>query len=186
MFGATSVRILAGSATFVGLVWASRALWRRTRDPPPGAVSLLDIQPPPARSREQLLDEAAMADALRDLRDMRETRARHARRAEELERSPGRDPDDIDDDDIDEMDLDLGPNEGYLDPARSPEPSDAVDSENLGASWLLRATQASAPSRRDASDLPEGTHVIEPDAGEGDGEAEVPPPSTRPPDTARG
>ncbi len=179
MFEAPSIRILAGSTAVFGLFWASWALSRRGRGAKAGLAQPAVGEGSQALAREEALEQAAIEDALRDMREMREAREKRERRLAELQRSPRRDPDEIDDDDIDEMDLDLEPSVGYLDPTGVPEPYDAVDAENVGADWLLRATQASAPSRRDASDLPEGTHIIEPNADEGE-----PAPSThRSPDS---
>jgi len=160
MFEAPSIRILAGSTAVVGLLWARWALRRRDRDAKAGLTVPNAGEHSPVLRGEEALEQAAIADALRDMREMREAREKRERRLAELTRSPRRDPDELDDDDIDELDLELQPTVGYLDPTGVPEPYDAVDAENVGADWLLRATQASAPSRRDASELPEGTHVI--------------------------
>jgi len=180
MFEAPSIRILAGSTAVFGLVWASWALLKRGRDAKFGLAHPAVGEGSEELGSEEALERAAIADALRDMREMREAREAREQRLAEIKGSPSRDPDEIDDDDIDELDLDLTPTVGYLDPTGVPEPYDAVDAENVGADWLLRATQASAPSRWDASELPEGTHVIEPDAGDGE-----PAPSThRSPDSS--
>jgi hypothetical protein len=147
--GASSIKFLAGTAAVAGLIWARKALLQRglKRQAAPGAGGT------PMQGREDQGDEAAMVEALRDIRDLRQRRQEQDE-AEE----PQIEPEDIDE-------LELAADVGYLDRSAPPdEPYDAVDAEDVGTEWLQRATQTTAASRQDPSELLEGTHGIESDA----------------------
>jgi hypothetical protein len=158
-----------------GLVWLGRALRARGLLPQRG-----QIEPEARERRERLarlsatadeiardeqialderrsaliaeaaeLDDAAREDALRDL---------HAGGDDEpaLEFDTRRDPDDIDPSEV-------------LETARSTEhvgshdePYDALDPEDVGAEWLLRATASAPLAGRDPIDALEGTIVFDP------------------------
>ncbi len=142
----TSVGLIAGSAAMAGLIWAGRALWSRFQGPNVNALTGLD-----AKGRDEDWETEALADIahLHALRDLR------ASQAADLAADTLDDPEDIDQ-------FDLDATVGTMEHASTADDSyDAVDAEDVGTEWLLRATQATPPERRDANEVLEGSHIIE-------------------------
>lgn len=144
---------LAGGAVLAGLVWAGRAFVMRVR----GSVA-----PPEDAADTEGVDRGWEADALDDVARMD---ALH----------------DMNQDAVSDFDFDTRPDQEELaasergrsvqalEQARLPdEPYDALDADDLGMEWLLRATQASGTGHPARSELLDGMH--EADGPDGDAE----------------
>jgi hypothetical protein len=180
MFRTMSVGLVAGSAAVVGLVWGGRALFTRLK-PQKGAPQPALADGAEAGAEGEALDAAARRDALHDMReghaievdsdardsfddlDIEALEARDDPRDRREERDEDGLEADDDPEDIDIEVLDFGETVGVLElPTAVDEPYDAVDAEDVGAAWLLRATQATPPVGWNAHDVLEGNgHVIE-------------------------
>jgi len=140
MFRFASVGTLAGGATVLGLVWASRVIRSRVQNAKAPSRGFTE------ETATGELDRGWEADALDDVE--RSEAKREARV------SP---PGDIDFDLYDEPDgidaLDLAATYELERVDVADEPYDALDAEDVGTEWLLRATQTSAPERTDPSEL---------------------------------
>lgn len=144
IFGAASIKILAGSAAVAGLVWARRTLRGRGQEAQEAKPGVAEGP----HSQAEALDEVALAEALRDIREMRQRRL-------EMTLDPRTEPEDPDE-------LERIADVGYFDHAVAPdEQYDALDAEDMGTEWLQRATQTSAAHREDVNELLEGTHGFE-------------------------
>ncbi|HEV8549521.1 MAG TPA: hypothetical protein VGQ57_10845 [Polyangiaceae bacterium] len=141
----------------MGLVWAGRALLGRVKRPTAAADRQGTPEAPVEHGWEgEALDDIARHDALRDLGDGRALDF-------ELDRI---EPEDIDELDIEvsEADIEVSETVGQLElPTAADEPYDAVDAEDVGAEWLLRATQTTPPMGWNANEAFEGGHVFTPE-----------------------
>jgi hypothetical protein len=181
MLRTMSVGLIAGSAAMAGLVWAGRSLF--TRRKPQGPAPEAAPGPAPADApadradagwEGEALDDVARRDALHDMREGQalELDIDFDGRAEPAAAEAAQVDDDIADDDLDiEIEeVDFGETVGALElPTAQDEPYDAVDAEDVGTAWLLRATQTTPPVGWNAHDVLEGGgHIIEPSYGASD------------------
>ena len=176
MFRTMSVGLFAGSAAMAGLVWAGRSLVTRLTQRGRSAVE------PPAGTQAaeagwegEALDDIAQRDSLHDMRDGQAVDLDGGARLDAIAREDALhdmgedDSDDFDLDtraepeDIDVRDFEAAETVGPLElPTAMDEPYDAVDAEDVGTAWLLRATQATPPVGWNAHEVLEGGgHVIE-------------------------
>lgn len=170
-----------------GLVWAGRSLVTRltqrgrpAAEPPAPATT----QGAEAGWEGEALDDIAQRDSLHDMRDGQALDLDGGERLDAIAREDAlhdmgeSDADDFDLDtaaepeDLDIRELDAAETVGALElPTAQDEPYDAVDAEDVGTAWLLRATQATPPVGWSAEDVLEGNgHVIEPRFDESDDE----------------
>ena len=185
MFRTMSVGLFAGSAAMAGLVWAGRSLVTKLTQRARGAAGAADAAPAPVAEagwEGEALDDIAQRDSLHDMReghaidlDARadlDAIARHDAyhdmgedEADDFEVDTQADPEDVD-----VQDLDAAETVGALElPSAADESYDAVDAEDVGTAWLLRATQATPPVGWNAQDVLEGNgHIIEPRYDESD------------------
>ena len=183
MLRTMSVGLLAGSAAMAGLVWAGRSLVARVTRRGQGSSPTAPARAADAGWEGEALDAIAQRDSVHDMREGHavelDESVRLADRAREdafhdmgedgtveLDGDTRADPEDIEIEDIE-------PEEtvGALElPTAQDEPYDAMDAEDVGAAWLLRATQATPPVGWNAADVLEGSgHVIEPNFDTSDG-----------------
>jgi hypothetical protein len=174
--------LITGSAALalgVGFVWLKRSFGRKS-EPALRAFEVHTLRPgrfePGAFAPEPMLDgealeQAARIDALHDLGgdedelDDGEAELDAVAEDDELDLDTARDPQDIDGAALTEMTR----------PAAhaqfAEEPYDALDAEDVGTEWLLRATQAEHVERPSTSEPFQGGHVFDPALGEGDRES---------------
>lgn len=184
MFRTMSVGLIAGSAAMAGLVWAGRSLvtkvTRGRRAPEPASTP--SVETVEAGWEGEALDDIAQRDSLHDMREGHAVELDRGMRLDDMARDDafhdmGEDSSAeleldtrADPEDIDVQDLEAAETVGALElPAAQDEPYDAVDAEDVGTAWLLRATQATPPVGWNAQDVLEGSgHVIEPHFGVSD------------------
>jgi len=157
MFRSALAGGLAGGAVLAGLVWAGRAFVTRIR----GSGALPATLTENAGGTEAVdhgweadaLDDAARMDALHDM---------HEDAVSDIDFDLRADRDEL-------AASERGRSVHALEQASFPdEPYDALDADDLGTEWLLRATQASGTGHPARSELLDGMHETDGPDGDAD------------------
>jgi len=103
----------------------------------------------------EVVDQGWEADALDDIARLDALHDMNQRAAEDFDFDTRADPEEV-------AEVERGRTVDALEhPVLPEEPYDALDAEDLGTEWLLRATETSGPSGPAPSELLDGGHVID-------------------------